>query len=141
VKPAALALLVLSLPVQAQMYKCVDERGHAYYRDQPGTGCKSVDIRPSPPLSGEMKGHKDDLATQDAELKRRQLEREAAATRDREARAALDTRCASLRRQNSVLASGVPIVNYNDKGERVYMEDAERERRRAELAEQLRSCP
>ena len=131
----------MAAPAQAQMYKCVDERGHAYYRDQPGSGCKPVDIRASPPISGEAKGRKEDFATQDAELRRRQLERDATATKEREARAALDSRCNSLRRQNSILASGVPIVNYNDKGERVYMEDAERERRRAELAEQLRSCP
>ena len=138
---AALVLLAIALPAQAQMYKCVDERGKAYYRDQPGSGCKPVDIRASPPISGAMHERKPDLASQDAELKRRLLERDAAAEQERQARAAQEQRCASLRRSQNILASGVPIVNYNDKGERVYMEDAARERRRAELAEQLRSCP
>lgn len=140
-KLAALTLLAAALPAQAQMYKCVDDRGHAYYRDQPATGCKEVDIRGSPPVSGTMQERKPDFAGQDAELRRRMLERDAAAEKERDQRERLEQRCASLRRQNSILTSGVPIVNYNDKGERVYMEDAERDRRRAQLAEQLRSCP
>ena len=137
----ALALLVVALPAQAQMYKCVDEHGKTRYADQLGAGCKPVDIKPSPPLSGEAAPRKDDFATQDAELKRRLLERDEAATREREQREAVERRCADLRRQNTVLASGIPIADVNSKGEKVYMDDASRERRLAELASQLRSCP
>jgi DICT domain-containing protein len=50
-------------------------------------------------------------------------------------------RCATLRRENTVLASGIPIVDVNSQGEKVYMDDATRERRLADLASQLRSCP
>jgi len=56
VKLAAAALVVLALPAQAQMYKCVDEQGKVDYRDQSGSGCKPVDIR-------------EDLAARDAELR------------------------------------------------------------------------
>ena len=140
-KLVAAALLAFALPAQAQMYKCVDEHGRTRYSDQPALGCKEVDIRPSPPLSGEVKAREENFALQDAELKRRQLEREAAATKEREEREAREGRCASLRRQQVMLGSGVRIASVNDHGERVYMDDATRERRLAVLAQELRGCP
>jgi len=141
VRRYALALVVVALPAQAQMYKCVDEHGRTRYADQAGAGCKALDIRPSPSLTGEAAPRRDDLATQDAELKRRLLERDEAAAREREQREVVERRCAGLRRENTVLASGIPIVDVNSRGEKVYMDDATRERRLAELASQLRSCP
>jgi hypothetical protein len=137
----ALALLVVALPAQAQLYKCVDEQGRTRYADQAGAGCKALDIRPSPPLTGEASPGKDDFAAQDAELKRRLLERDEAAARERDQRQVVERRCAGLRHENAVLASGIPIVDVNSRGEKVYMDDAIRERRLAELASQLRSCP
>jgi len=141
VKLVAAALLAFALPAQAQMYKCVDEHGRTRYSDQPALGCKEVDIRPSPPLSGEVKAREENFALQDAELKRRQLEREAAATKEREEREARESRCASLRREQAILASGVRLSSLNAQGERVYMDDANRERRLGVLAQDLRSCP
>ena len=134
-------LLAFALPAQAQMYKCVDEHGRTRYSDQPALGCKEVDIRPSPPLSDEVKAREENFALQDAELKRRQLEREAAATKAREEREARESRCASLRRQQVMLGSGVRITSANAQGEREYMDDATRERRLAMLAQELRGCP
>ena len=67
----ALALVVVALPAQAQMYKCVDDHGRTRYADQPGAGCKALDIRSGPAPSGEAAPRKEDLATQDAEIKRR----------------------------------------------------------------------
>jgi hypothetical protein len=141
VRRYALALLVVALPAQAQMYKCVDDHGRTRYADQPGAGCKALDIRSGPAPSGEAAPRKEDLATQDAELKRRLLERDEATAREREQRQAVERRCAGLRRENTVLASGIPIVDVNSQGEKVYMDDATRERRLADLASQLRSCP
>jgi Domain of unknown function (DUF4124) len=138
VKLAAAALLALALPAQAQMYKCVDEHGKINYSDQPAAGCKAVDIRPSPPLSGAVQGSPENFALRDAELKRRQLERDAAATQEREAK---ERRCADLRREQVVLGSGARISNLNAQGERVYMDDATRDRRLAQVAQALRGCP
>ena len=137
----AAALLALALPAQAQMYKCVDEHGKTNYRDQPAPGCKAVDIRPSPPLSGSVQAPPESFAVQDAELKRRQLEREAAEAKEREAREAHESRCARLRREQAMLASGVRVSSLDARGERVYMDDATREGRLAVLAQELRSCP
>jgi Domain of unknown function (DUF4124) len=141
VKLAALVLAAATLPAQAQMYKCVDQHGKTRYSDQPGTGCREIDIRPSPPLSGAVPAPAESFAVQDADLKRRQLEREAAAAKETAERDALERRCATGHREQAVLASGVRISNVNAAGDLVYMDDATRERRLAELARELRSCP
>ncbi len=134
----SVALLLVPLGAQAQLYKCVDEHGKTNYSDQPAAGCKAVDIRPSPPLSGTVRGSPENFAVRDAELKRRQLERDAAAAQEREAK---ERRCAELRRENVVLSSGARISKLNEQGERVYMDDASRDRRLAQLAQELRGCP
>ena len=134
------SLLLAAPPAQAQMYKCIDATGATRYSDRPAPGCKAVDIRPSPPLSGEVKARDQDFAVQEAELKRRLLEREGAEAKAREAREMEEQRCASLRREETILASGVPVRRYNDKGEAVFMDDAVRDTRRGELAQALRGC-
>jgi len=141
VKLAVAALVVLALPAQAQMYKCVDEQGKVNYRDQSGPGCKPVDIRPSPPMSGSLQRPAEDLAARDAELRRRQLERDDAAGKDRIALEERRRRCQELRVESHGLGSGVPIYSYNEKGEKMYMDDAVRERRLAAVRESLRGCP
>jgi hypothetical protein len=133
----ALILLLFPLCVHAQMYKCVDAKGATRYGDQPRPGCQPVDIRPSPPISGQVKPREENFAVEDAELKRRLLERDEAQAK---ARAAEEERCATLRRENTILSSGVPIRRFNDKGEAVFMDDAVRDSRRAELAHALRGC-
>ncbi len=140
-KLAAVALLLLALPAQAQMYKCVDEHGKVDYRDQPGTGCNSIDIRPSPPMSGSLQRPVEDFAARDAELRRRQLQRDEAAAKDRIAQEQRLRRCQDLRVEAYGLGSGVPIYSFNEKGDKVYMDDAVRERRLAAVRDSLRGCP
>ena len=140
-KLAAAALVFLTLPAQAQMYKCVDEHGKVDYRDQPGSGCKPVDIRASPPMSGSLQRPAEDFAARDAELRRRQLQRDEAAAKDRIAEEQRLRRCQDLRVEAYGLGSGVPIYSFNEKGEKIYIDDAVRERRLAAVRESLRGCP
>jgi hypothetical protein len=140
-RPLALSLLLLAaFPAWAQMYKCVDERGVAYYSDTPRPGCAGgpVDIRPIPPVSGKESPRSSSLAGEDAEFKRRQIQREQAEAREK---TALEQRCASLRSEYALLGSGVPIIKSNERGERVYLEDATRDARMAQIKEQMRACP
>jgi len=124
VKPWAIVAVVAAIsaaPVHAQMYKCVDERGVTHYTDKPGPGCKGgpVDIRPAPPISGKVEERKEDLVGAEREFQRRQIERE-----------------------YQRLTSGRRLGRTNEKGERVYVEDAERQRRAAQLKGDLaRQCP
>jgi len=141
VRRLALAVALAALgPAHAQMYKCVDERGVTHYSDKPSPGCKGgkVDIQASPPLSGAVAPRAEDLARQDAEFKRRRLEQEQAQAADRKA---LEQRCGRLRQELGVLSSGYRVAKITPQGERVYMEDATRDARLAQVREQMRGCP
>ena len=122
------------------MYKCVDERGVTHYTDKPQPGCAGgqVDIRPIPPVSGKEPARSSSLAGEDAEFKRRQIQREQAEAREK---TALAQRCANLRSEYALLGSGVPIIKSNARGERVYLEDATRDARMAQIREEMRVCP
>ncbi|HKU45825.1 MAG TPA: DUF4124 domain-containing protein [Burkholderiales bacterium] len=140
---AALGILLLAaLPAWAEMYKCVDERGVTHYTDKPRPGCKGgqVEIRGSPSISGQGIGAQQprDVAAQEADFKRRQIQREETEAKEQAASA---QRCAKLRNEYNLLASSTRLFRFDDKGQRVYVEDASREARTAQLKEQLRTCP
>ena len=100
-KAAALALLLLSPPVHAQMYKCTDARGVTQYADQPcpdGKG-KEVDIRGQPPISGKLTPRREDLSAAEREFRYRQAQRERQRLAEVKAVEAQQRRCASLREQ------------------------------------------
>ncbi len=122
------------------MYKCVDERGVTHYTDKPRPDCKGskVDIRPIPSISGKAATHSADLAGQDADFKRRQIERAQAESKDK---TALDQRCSRLRREESWLSHSGRITQTDAQGQRVFVDDATRDARLAQVREQLRLCP
>jgi hypothetical protein len=134
-------LLALVTSAHAQVYKCVDERGVTHYSDKPRAGCKGgkVDIQPIAPVSGTVSPARPaDLSQQDADFKRRQMEREHAEAADKAER---DQRCARLRYEHGVLATGYRMAELNNQGERVYVDDASRDARLVKLKEELRGCP
>ena len=122
------------------MYKCIDERGVTHYTDKPRPGCKggAVDIQPISPASGKIAPRSEDLAGQEADFRRRQIERERAAEKEGAAQA---RRCGPLRQEHARLSSGRRIARVSPSGEREYLDDAVREKRLAELRDQLRGCP
>jgi hypothetical protein len=137
----ALGALLVALPAAAQMYKCVDARGVVQYSDKPSPGCKGgpVDIQPIPPLSGQANQQQSpNTAQQDADFNRRQIERERLETTEK---AAQVQRCARVRQELAWLSAATRVSRINDAGERVYMDDATRESRMAQLKQQIRGCP
>jgi cell division protein FtsL len=136
--PLGLLMLLLPLAADAQMYRCVDERGAIQYTDKPRAGCKATDIRASPPISGKLEERREDFATRDAEFRRRQIEQSTTSASERQA---LEQRCARLRYEQGLLSSGGRLAQVTASGERVYLDDATRERRLVSLREQLRACP
>jgi hypothetical protein len=124
----------------AQMYKCVDQRGVVQYSDKPSPGCKGgpVDIQPIPSLSGHGTTPPPSASRQDTDFRRRQIERERLEASER---AALAQRCARVRQELEWLSASTRVSRINDAGERVYMDDATRESRMAQLKQQIRDCP
>ena len=118
----ALCCCLVAPAAQAQMYKCVDERGVTHYSDKPQPGCKGgkVDIQPSPPIgSGEPRAPAGDLKRQEVEFRNRQAQRQAAEEKDK---AAQDERCARLRQEHARLASGIRLAS-NFATARLYSRD------------------
>jgi hypothetical protein len=137
---ALAALLAASVPAQAQMYKCVDERGVTSYSDKPQPGCKGkeVDIRPIPPVSGQVTPDTSDVAGREADFRRRQIERGEAEARDEAVR---KQQCEQLKREYARLQlPGRLAISADAKGERVYMEDDVRQKRSAEIRDKLSAC-
>ena len=136
-------LLFTGLSVHAQMYKCVDERGATHYTDKPRPGCKGgeVDIRPQPPISGKAAPGKEDLGAAERDFQRRQIQRDR--QEESEARSQRDQarRCLNLRSEVQRYGAQRRIASTDAKGERVFMDDAAREAKIAQLnAEITQKC-
>ena len=109
--------------------------------DKPCAGAKGgqVDIHGQPPLSGQLRSPDENLSGQDAEFRRRQIAREREAEKER---AAEVKRCKPLRQEYSRLTAPVRrIVQVDAQGHGTFMDDQAREKRIADLREQLRGCP
>lgn len=129
------ALLLLPGPLAAQVYKCVDERGRTHYSDKPGPGCKqsAEDVRRAAAEKKSAAKAAAKTAAQPGTQQARQTE-----PQDRRT---LEQRCASMRRELVRLAGSQRVASVSKKGEVAYQEDPTRERRLAQLQEEMRRCP
>jgi hypothetical protein len=130
-----LACLATALPAQAQMYKCKDARGVTRYSDKPLPECQgqAVDIRAQPPISGKLDSYGSDVGAAERGFQGRRLER----AREEQATAAQadqqKRRCAAMHSRLDILTRYNTISKMNEKGERVYMDDATRDAQIAQL--------
>ena len=136
-------MLLLAAPAQAQMYKCVDAKGVTQYTDKPcaaGKG-REVDIRAQPPISGKLESYGSDVNSAERDFRGRQQQRERDAQQEAAADAARANRCGQLRSEHQRWISVNRIFVTDDKGERRYLSDAERQARTAQYeAEIARNC-
>lgn len=127
----------------AQMHKCVDERGVTHYTETPRPGCKGreVDFRPSAPPLGKASAPPRDIARDNADFKRRQIEREQLAEKEQAQLTALKRQCVRDRDALGRLETASRVVDgVTPAGERTYMDDMTRDRRIAELRAKLVAC-
>jgi hypothetical protein len=133
-----------ALPVAAATYKWIDENGRVVYGDTPPPGVKAERLDLAVPAANPNAAR--ELAAKDAELKKRAQDRADAdantAKQVAEDRALLD-RCVQARGRMATLRADVRLYRYNEKGEQVTMDAAERERTIAETDKYLRdlNCP
>ena len=126
--------LVAPAPAAAEVYKWVDEKGVTHYGEKPPPNHKSrqVIIRDSGPRQGVAP---DDAAAtlkdKDIQFRQRQTLREQEEVKVAQEKAARDRWCRAARMQLGDLKTMRRIYDLDDKGERVYKSDAERD---AELA-------
>jgi hypothetical protein len=137
-------LALASTASHAILYKWIDENGRVSYGDQPPPGAKpeklNASIGPADPNAVR------DMATKDAEIKKRQQQRadEAAKTAKDESdgKKKLD-QCVQARGRIKTLRNDTAVYRYNEKGEKVFYEAADRERAIADNQKLMRdlNCP
>jgi hypothetical protein len=136
---AAIAIAVAT-PVAAQLYKWVDKDGKTHYSDTPPPGQESKSLSvgsgattptPAPASSGAKSAVERDKEAEAA----RQASRDSAKKAEDKAKdnAGRDEACSRAKSAHATYADGGRIHKYNDKGERVFLDDAEIE------AERIRS--
>jgi len=146
---ASLALslaMALSGPATGALYKWTDANGRVVYSDQPPPAGAKAEIiaAPAPPANPNAVK---DMASKDAEFKKRQIEQADAAQKDDKLRAENDKLaevCLRARSQAAQLAQDqVVLYRINAKGEQVAMDAETRRRERLNVEKWLRDnkCP
>lgn len=127
-----LSLLLASAPATAEIVKWVDSQGKVHYGDQPPPGAKAqqpMNIKNQPGALGGAGAGQKSAAEQEQEFRKRQMEEA-----DAEKKAAEEKTQAEIAKQNctaarsnlKMLQDGVRLTKYDEKGERVFLDDAER---------------
>jgi hypothetical protein len=133
--------MALAPTVSAQLYKYVDKNGKTVYSDQPPANIDSKQLNlqsgratatPAPATATAAAGPKS-YVERDKELQKARDEvRDRQKKSDQSSQEAQDKeqRCTQARAAHQQYADGGRIHKYNDKGERVYLGDAELEAER-----------
>jgi hypothetical protein len=121
---------VTALPVHAQVYKSVDANGKVVYSDAPPVQGKKVEVVKGTSAPSNAAGAAPDWQERDREFRgRKMLQDDAARKQEEESKQAAKERnsaCLMARDHIEELTRGVPVYRMNEKGERVYLDDAER---------------
>jgi hypothetical protein len=132
IRAVLLALALLPLAAAAQMYKWVDEKGVTHYSETlpPDAKGAKVDIKPasgdvSPVPAPDWK--RKELDARQQRILKEQNEQQQQAQEQNQARARHDN-CLRAQRELTVMQTPRPVYRVNDKGERVYVDEKERER-------------
>ena len=148
---ALLSLIILATGAQAQVYQWKDANGKTIFSDKPPPG-KAVPMRQAPAVADDEaapeakpadKPAPKSLADRDLDFRKRQKEsQEAAQKRSQEQKqsAELEENCSNARRYLQTLESGERIAQRDDKGERYYLDDTQREQEIAKTRQPLQNC-
>jgi len=125
VKRIVLFTLCIPLLAYAQIYKWVDEKGRVQYGEKPPPGAKASILRqeaapaskPQPPA---------DVSTQEADFRRRQIERRQAEEASAQKEKQRQSQCENAKNRLSSAEHAGRHFRYQA-GEKVYVSDAERE--------------
>ncbi|MBU0688557.1 MAG: DUF4124 domain-containing protein [Gammaproteobacteria bacterium] len=132
---ALLLLGFISLSAQAGLNKWVDENGKVHYSDSPPMDAKVESVRnvtgkgqEAAPVDYSSKSY----SQREAELKKARQEKKEASEKSASESAQQQERkrnCAAAQENLRALESGTRLVTYDEKGEKRFMDDAERAQR------------
>ena len=124
-----------------QMYKWKDSKGVTHFSENPPPDGSKADKIEVKPVGGERPAAPPPDSWRNKELESKQQKAKAegvdaiAKKREEDQRA---QKCQAYKREMDSLTSGVRLFHLNDKGERVFMEDKERQERIEEAKKAIR---
>jgi hypothetical protein len=136
---------VFATAASAQMYKWRDSDGRIQYSDTPPpVGAKDIQRlrKDTSPAAAAPSSAARSLAEQDAEFKKRLVEKQEAQAKQAKEAQEEEFRarnCAQAKAQLAALESGARMVQLNAKGERIPIEDSERERAKQDTQKAVES--
>jgi Domain of unknown function (DUF4124) len=136
-------LLALAVPAFGQVYKWVDEKGVTHYGEAPPQGKPATEIsnKVVPGSAGARPA--EDLGEKDREFRQRKIQADAAQEKQQQEAVRRQELCNQQRDLLARLKQSGRTYTLNEKGERVYMDDAERDasiaRQEKFVAEQCKS--
>lgn len=136
------AALLSASAVHAQVFEWKDESGKTHYSDMPPPGNvrELRKIESAPPATGNPT--QKTAADLELEFRKNQKESQEKAEKASKQQAAASERnenCDNLRRQLQLLESGERIALRDDKGERYFMDDAQRAQETAKARQTIQS--
>jgi hypothetical protein len=127
----ALLLLPLAFAAMPQaMYKWVDDKGVTHYSETPPPDGKAqkVEVKPASPAGSAVPA--ENWKQRELEARQKRLERGQREEHDKaqqhNADAERTNRCNRARRALRVLETQVPVYEFNEKNEKVYISDGDR---------------
>ena len=136
-----LGTLLAASPAWGALYKWTDANGRVVYSDQPPPGNVKVEKLSGPPPPANPNAVKE-LAAKEAESRKQQQDSVSNAQKDALQRAEAEKRADACRDARAELtrlsADQVLLYSVNEKGETVFMNDADRRRRSESLDSFLR---
>ena len=121
-------LWALLAPANAQVYKWVDEKGVTHYGERPPQGGKAEDVqqRLARPGSAPAKAAQPDWKEKDLEFKKRRIDAEQAEAKSAQRESSQRQACNQARDQLAQLKTARRTYRLDEKGERVFQSDDER---------------
>ena len=145
----ALAGLLVATTLNAQIYEWKDTGGKTNYSDKPPAGMSSqprpivlAPASPASPPSAAISSTQKSAADRELEFRKRQKEAQQNAEKiEKEQVASVETKenCANARRLIQALESGERIGLRDNKGERYFMDDVQREQETAKARQAVQS--
>jgi hypothetical protein len=124
-------LILTAANAGAELNKWVDERGKVHYSDQPPAGVEASTLRGAPAPASAPAASKS-YVEREAELKKARQSKTEADERAIEQQSNAETEkanCAAARQTLRSLQQGGRMIEYDEKGERRYVGDDERQQR------------
>jgi hypothetical protein len=128
----AILLLLTSMNTYAALNKWVDAEGKVHYSDTAPPEVKAKTLRnfdSSSPAAASAEAPQKTLAEREAEWKKSQKSKEEAAKKEEQEKEVASVKkknCESARGNLAIYENSPKIVNYNEKGEPIYLSDEAR---------------